>query len=254
MSLFGATSETRFSNIYDNSGSSGAAADTYLNLKATDISAITLAENQALSHFRSPAQSAKQRRTVTRRAYPIDDCTQGAFLASYCSEPEEDRDRDRIWSMLCMSNSAIAFEQGACANDEICETAGEHHLDSEIPIPVAWCLPLISLATIRNRELGKAIKVRQTDVQINDGAGARAIVKAAGGVIDMGSLSLMAQSTSSLFDAVTYTTLDRGMNACTNCSSIGLKSLPVGTQAIEVDVVLPNDALSANVYLASYGL
>ena len=63
------------------------------------------------------------------------------------------------------------------------------------------------------------------------------------------SISLQAQSRKEIFDAVSYTTLDGGLAACTDCQSISMQSVPAGTSAFRVSVGL-EEGVDAKLFLA----
>ena len=52
------------------------------------------------------------------------------------------------------------------------------------------------------------------------------------------SMQIQAQSVNELFGAVSYTTLDGGLNACQQCSSIGVQLVPARTEHWTLDVLL----------------
>ena len=48
-----------------------------------------------------------------------------------------------------------------------------------------------------------------------------------------------------------WRTLDHGTNQCTDCSSLALEALPIGTQRVKVDVVMKVATAVGLLYLAS---
>ena len=64
------------------------------------------------------------------------------------------------------------------------------------------------------------------------------------------SLVIQAQSYSTMWDTQIWRTLNNGVNQCTECASIGIGPVPVGTQRIKVNIVL-KDATEVLLYLAS---
>ena len=67
------------------------------------------------------------------------------------------------------------------------------------------------------------------------------------------SLTITAQSEISIFNAISYKSLDGGVVACTRCASITLDSIPPGTQSVLVKAVLPAGVESVNSSMAHFG-
>ncbi|MCJ1375591.1 hypothetical protein MMC20_006828 [Loxospora ochrophaea] len=141
-----------------------------------------------------------------------------------------------------------------CDTDYYCVQAyTEHGLR-----PTAWCVRETTMRQIRNRELGGRLHVSERFF-LTDAVRERRLFGVAltlptgsqSAIAD--SLTIAAQSEKSLFNAVSYTSLDEGLGACTQCASIALDAIPKGVQSILVKAVLPFGITSVNLYLANVG-
>ena len=65
------------------------------------------------------------------------------------------------------------------------------------------------------------------------------------------SLQIQAQTAETLHDVQMWRTLVNGSDECSNCSSVRIQPLPVGTQRVKVNVLLEGAVAVGLLYLAT---
>ena len=229
------------------------AADTHPSFDFNSASSINRSDDvPALETYQHPKEN--YRRFHVGR--PIVDCPepQERFSQSRCVRPTA-----QAYAIRCYDldhPNEMHTTDGRCLPNEICvETWSVDTTISWVGVSTAWCVLEFKMTQIRNREIGKPFRIEEryyptpwarrmaTKVLVTDETGTMTVKTM--------SLSIAAQSVRRLFDAVSYTTLESGLNACAYCSNVGLDPLPAA-DSILVKVSLPAGVASVNIYLADF--
>ena len=152
---------------------------------------------------------------------------------------------------------------GECEDSEICIDGRNlhNHEFHHIPIPdTAYCVSInnfveIALERSRTTKDPSAVEVA-SDVGPGMASAGYAMEAVMTGLdhktsLFMHSLKMQAQTLDVDKNRLVWRTLDRGMTQCTNCSSLALGPLPIGTQRVKVDAVLKAATAVGLLYLAS---
>lgn len=180
--------------------------------------------NPGLPHF----QGSFCLRTVSAAAYAIS-CT---------------NDRTGLWGRA----------SGECEESEIC-------IDGSHPEPhIAYCVSKndfveMAIERTKTKKGGSAVEVA-SGVSPGMPQAGYALEAVMTGLdhktsVFTQSLNMQAQTLDVDKNTRVWRTLDRGTSQCTDCSSLSIEPLPIGTQRVKVDVVLKAATAVGLLYLAS---
>ena len=175
------------------------------------------------------------------------------FSRSWCT-PEINPQAYTLSCLDLLSANDLSFDiPSRCASHEIC-IDGNRFLDFDNgPLYLtAYCVSTNNFVTLAQGFAEKEA-FQNYDPPIRDKGQTAIEAKLTGLDITSSvvatSLRIRAQSVKELFGSELHTTLPGGIEACTNCTNVVLQPVPVGTQRVQVDAVLPTLVEGAKLFL-----
>lgn len=217
--------------------------------------------NSVSVFYHQPAPVSKlSKRTESR---PIRDCPDGHyFLYSRCSRFHSIAQ----WSLVCRARQGFAagsgLQWGECRTGEICVEgrSAVHQEDEGYYASTAWCVGKenfiqISKSLANGRSAGGSIQTG-----FHPGVGKQYSIEAVLASSDSltpliaQSLEIQAQTADIVGGVQAWRTLNGGDNQCSNCASVGISNVPVGTQRVRTHLEVKQGTVDGLLYLASVGI
>ena len=217
-----------------------------------------------------PAQVPRQISKRVEYWQAVQECTPSSrpstFLSSLCAY-QIDRQTVHVFCRYSVVNFVTGvqryhYEQitRRCGNEQICVQRFHGPL-GPFATPVAGCSTRFTFRNILNRELGKNLHISEEfpirsirDVRAYTAVALASSSAAESQLVAADNLTIAAQSVKSIFNAVSYQTLNGGLESCSSCSSIALQSTPTRTRSISVKGIFPAGIVSVDLYLAEFGV
>ena len=208
-------------------------------------------------HETTPSTDLRKRAAST----PINECpTRYSFLYSRCSRNHS----PQAWSLICRAQagalSGNTLTWGTCEPTELC-VDGKPSADTDergFVESTAWCVDQQNFIKISNL-LANGEEAETVQMGFNAVAGTQYSVEAilttldSENLIKAQSMEIQAQRVDVIGNVQSWRTLNAGNQQCSNCASVGILDLPIGTQRIITHIELMPETVNGLLYLMSVG-